>query len=347
MAAAKKPKNDKGNCIAWNGPLDTDGIQLCPPLPDNGPWALTRCAFKQASSFVAPTDAQKQNMQALVRSLKSKDSQGILNYADKLNLRVCRVKKYDAQKNLKDSYLVLATKPGVKNYSGPFIYFRELNPSNYIFFIPHDGTDGTCPSVEKVFDQTNAGVAIANGAPRALAKQKAPCSTNRPISDLAHSTNNLAWTAHKAFTADPDTIEIEFHGMGGTKGGNGIPKGVGMIITNGLGRKAGPDTLLYAFATAIKNRFKGKDEAFMSTLSVCAPGTPLKYQQKCALRDTWVQGRDLNGAPSAQCGSSQYMSNRFVGFEQGQKLVRDPNIMIPVIKELEVTYPKPRVKPSA
>ncbi|HSX20130.1 MAG TPA: hypothetical protein VLG38_03285 [Gammaproteobacteria bacterium] len=338
--ATETASADKGNCIAWDGPLDRDGIQLCPTLPANGPWALTRCAFQQATSFHAPTQQEKQNMQNLVKALKAHDAPNILNYSSALNLRVCRVKKFDDNKKLTDSYLVLATKPGVKNYSGPFIYFRELNPSNYVFFIPHDGTDGTCPSIEQVFDRTNTSVAIANGSPRDLSTQIGPCTTHRPISDIAHNTNNLAWTAHKAFTEDPDTMEIEFHGMKGTQGGE-APKGVGMIITNGLGRQAGPNTLLYAFATAIKNRFSNRDQAFLDTLSVCAPGTPLKYAQKCALRDTWVQGRDLNGSPNPQCSGSVNMSNRFVGFEQGQKLVQDPGVMTPVIKELEQTYPKP------
>lgn len=341
--AALDTSANASSCIPWTGAIDTDGIQLCPPLPPTGPWALTRCAFDQAKTFNAGTQQQNQSMQNLSAALENEDSKGILQHADELNLRVCRVNKYDDKQKLIDSYLVLATKPGVHDYSGPFIYKRKNEfASNYIFHIPHDGYDGTCPSMEQVFDQTYARVAIANGSPRDLATQKGAC-TDRPISDIAHNTNNLAWTAFKSFTANPDTMVIEFHGMKGSEGGSG--PGLGMIITNGLARTAGQGTLLYAFAQAVANRFKDASKAEQDSLQVCAPGTPLTYRQQCSLRDTWVQGRALNGSTNPQCGSSQTMSNRFVGFEQAQKYVQKPGIMTPIIKELEQTYPKPVVKP--
>lgn len=342
------------NCIKWNGPIDTDGIQLCPALPASGPWGLTRCAFQQATSFHEPTQAEKKSMAGLIDSFQAKDSAGIVSYADQLNLRVCRVKKGLDGKQittvstkpqaLSDSYLIAATKPGVKNYSGPFFLYRELNPSNYIGVSPHDGSDGTCPTVQQVFDRTHMGVLLSNGQKKTLATQKAPCTTNRPISDTAHAINNLAWTAFTKMANDnPDYMFLEFHGMKGTQQAKpGAPKGIGMIITNGLGRQAGPNSLLYAFAQAVANRFQNRNQNFKDTLTVCAPGTPLSYRQKCNLRDTWVQGRFLNHSKGAQCNGSEGPSNRFVGFEQGMKLVKDPDVMTPVIEELEKTYPKPK-----
>lgn len=134
---------------------------------------------------------------------------------------------------------------------------------------------------------------------------------------------------------DPKTMAIEFHGMKGNKGR-------GMIITNGLGRTANKDSFLYAFSTAVANRFAKYPPDAQKLLTVCAPGTPLVYRQKCNLRDTWVQGRYLNGSASAQCQGSKGPSNRFVGFEQGVKWVKDPSIMTPALLELEQTYPAPR-----
>lgn len=328
-------KASKGsNCIPWNGPLDTDGIQLCPPSP-SGPWGLTSCAFAQAREWVRPTETQKQQMRSLMRALKAKDSPAILNYADKLNLRVCRVKKTDAQNNLTDSYLVLATKPGVRNYSGPFIYYRELNPSNYVHHVPHDGTDRTAPALGQVFEKTRALVSIHNGQRKGIGPAPAICTRKSHVSDSAHSTNNLHWPAFTEAMSDPNTMCIEFHGMAGTHGR-------GMIITNGMRRPVGPNSLLYAFCQAVANRFKNFPEAQKKLLTVTAPGTPLtfKYNPLC---DTWVQGRYLNGAgDAAQCRLSKTPSNRFVGFENGVTWVADPNIISPVLQELERTYPVPR-----
>lgn len=322
------------NCIQWNGPKDSDGIQLCPPS-HSGPWGLTACAFNQAKIWVPPTESQKTQMRNLMAALKAKDAAGILNYADKLNLRVCRVKKTDTNNQVTDSYLILATKPGVRNYSGPFIYYREINPSNYVYHVPHDGTDRTAPSMGQVFDRTRAQIAIHNGQYKAIGPKPAKCTRDSHVSDSSHCTNNLHWTTYVEAMKDPNAMCIEFHGMQGTNGR-------GMIITNGMRRPVGPNSFLYAFCQAVANRFKDFPEDQKKLLTATAPGTPLTFKWN-PLTDTWVQGRYVNGAGgAAQCKLSSTPSNRFIGFENGVRWVRDPNIITPVLQELERTYPVPR-----
>ncbi len=262
-------KKDQKDCVSWDAPFDKDNIQFCPDV--STPWSIMNCPWSQGKTFDDPTGADKRNMNSLIVSLKNKNSNDIIAYSSKLKLRVCR----RILKN--DSYLIFVTRPKVNDYSGPFIMFRETDSDPIFIQSPHDGSDGTSVITKEVFENTKSLFLISNGQSKGLSDKKAKCVRNRKTSDVAHSTNNLFWYAHKAITLNfPETVVIQVHGSAGN----------GLKCTNSLARKVEDTSAINVFALSVKNVFSGRPKDFMDKLEICNPGTVLNEAKKCALRST-------------------------------------------------------------
>ena len=143
----------------------SDGICSCPDSVNNtsnGADVLMGPALKQETTWHRPTPAESTNMVCLIKALKTGDSARILSYADSLKLQVCRNNKAD------DSYLILYTKPGVTDYSGPFIMFRETNVTPMIIQAPHNWNgDRTEGATQLAFQKTKCLAYMSRaGAPK-------------------------------------------------------------------------------------------------------------------------------------------------------------------------------------
>jgi len=295
--------------------LDTDGIPICPHRKSDkqgyleDPWALMRCGYKQSKTYEEPNDNQKLNMRNYIIALKSKDPVQILDSITKTDLRVCRIKKPN------DPILLSVVKPGVSDYTGGFLLFRE-NQDNSNLFIQtlHDTTDYTHSAPKIGFMKSKAFALLSNGAPKNIAIQKSSSDRSRKISDTPHSTQNLVWIQHKAITTlYPDSVVIHIHGM----------KGDGIIATNGLGASAEEGSLMRKFGSVITNVFKDKDPQFKSRLRSCSGGSGLSIQKNCKLNSAWEQVKDLS------------KSGRVIGFETGMNIMKN-DFFINLFAGLEV-----------
>lgn len=140
---------------------DPDGMPLCPEaVNQTSAWAVYRCAIEQANSFHAPTAAEKQNMSLLLNAYRNADINGLLGAATSLNIQMCRAK------NANTSTLLAYVKPGIKDYSGPFLMMKEGNHSKVILIGPHDDSDGTYADTKKAIIHSNAMMLISNGHKR-------------------------------------------------------------------------------------------------------------------------------------------------------------------------------------
>lgn len=306
-------------CKKWDGPLDTDGMQLCPEVEND--WALMRCSWHQATTFNAPTLKEKQLTRNLVASLIDGDVASILKIAPQLHLRFCRVKKFDKEKKLIDQYLVGATEPGYKAYNGAFFMHREIKDTIPVLGQnPHMGTDNV---TNGTFANTKMAAWIVNGQYKGLATEKVSCE-DRKISDAAHSVKHGFYDAHKAYTTlRPDLVVIHLHGM----------KGDGMLITNGIRRNVGKNSLMYAFTKIVSEKFPNNPK-----FRACADGTLLTQPKQCHLAQAWVEAKDLTCAKSVQCGTGSTNLDRFIGVEQNVKIAANPHLMASIINELGRTY---------
>lgn len=303
-------------CKKWDGAIDSDGMQLCPETESD--WALMRCAWHQGKTFNAPTAKQKQLTRSLVASLIEGDVSSTLEIAPKLHLRFCRVKKYDKDKKLIDQYLVGATVPGYNAYNGAFFLHRETKDTIPVLGQnPHMGTDNV---TNETFANTKIAAWIVNGQYKGVATEKVSCE-DRKISDAAHSVKHGFYDAHKTYTTlRPDLAVIQLHGM----------KGDGMLITNGLRRNAGKNSLMYAFTKIVAEKFPNNPK-----FRACAEGTLLPESQKCNLQQAWVEAKDLTCASSVQCGTGSTNLDRFIGVEQNVNIASNPRIMSDIINKLE------------
>lgn len=317
-------KNTTESCVEWNGKLDTDGIKICPDTPLT---TIAKCAFDQANTWVPPREQQSAQMAKLVQALKDKNAVQIKRLAKELGLRVCRVKKVDdATKKILDSYLVLVTRANINDYSGPFIYWREINATPFIISALHNGIDKT-EQLVNTFKNTNIQALYANGQKKNLSKEIEPCS-KRPTSDCTHNTYNLAWATHKALTADPRIKEIHVHGKSKP----------GVIVTNGFKRKVDPNSFMYHFTNAIYQHFGKNNEKIQSTLFSCANGTPLHLRPECNIMQSWVQVRDLVGSIDPNCKFGKEDKDRVVGLEMYSRWLEDQRNMTSIVKNLENIY---------
>jgi hypothetical protein len=189
---------------------DEDGMPICPSAVEDGTtWAIYRCAISQAKSFHRPTAAEKGSMKELLKAwYQAKQAGGpakettkaLLTHADALNLQACRVTKEKG----KDSYLLVYTKEGVTNYSGPFLMLREREASKVAIISPHDDSDGTYASTKYALHLSKALIVISNGHRR---------FEKHGVDDFVHSNDNLA-TSTVAMVADlQKLVWLHIHGM--------------------------------------------------------------------------------------------------------------------------------------
>lgn len=181
---------------------DTDGMPFCPPVVANqSAFAVYRCALADAKSFHKTTPAEKASTKDLIAGFKADSVPQILGAADKLGLQACRVKSAD------DSYLLVYTKPGVKDYSGAFYMFREKGASKVIIVSPHDDSDETFQDTKIGLAKSKAMMTISNGHRR---------SNGDGLGDFVHDPcgENLGCIG-TGFVGDmwPGSVWLHVHGM--------------------------------------------------------------------------------------------------------------------------------------
>lgn len=191
---------------------DVDGMPFCPEsVSSTNAWAVYRCAISQADSFHPPTKAEVSSMTSLLKSYEESVVQGtssrltenILSSADQLNLQVCRVKS-------DNPYLLLYTKPGVKDYSGPFLMLRQGKSSKVIIVSPHDDSDSTFQDTKIALANSHALAVISNGHRRgAVGKRRG---------DFVHEVDNLGTvTVRKMANLFSGYVWLHIHGMADNK----------------------------------------------------------------------------------------------------------------------------------
>jgi hypothetical protein len=140
---------------------DPDGMPLCPEaVNQTSAWAVYRCAIEQANSFHAPTAAEKSSVSSLLNAYRNKDINSMLMSSSALSLQMCRAK------TAQTSILLAYVKPGVKDYSGPFMMMKETNHSKVILIGPHDDSDGTYADTKKAMVESDAMFLFSNGHKR-------------------------------------------------------------------------------------------------------------------------------------------------------------------------------------
>jgi hypothetical protein len=206
---------------------DTDGMPLAPskvltsPL---GAYIVFGPAMNQATSWHAPTQQEKDLTTKLLNNWKLSTLNGptkettseILSAAEDLGLQVRRVKttkKVDGVV-VPDSYLLVYTKPGIKNYSGAFFMLRETKHSKVFIISPHDDSDGTYADTKIGMSDSYALACISNGHKRGRVGLTGDKYRN---SDIVHSTDNLGTFALELICEMfPKLVCLHIHGMSDT-----------------------------------------------------------------------------------------------------------------------------------
>ncbi len=202
--------------------IDIDGMPLAPDsvlTSPYGAYAVFGPAMTQATSWHEPTPQEKEATLELLTNWKqstitgpSKDTtEKIIQAANSLDLKVCRVKsskKVDGIDVL-DSYLLVYTKPGIRNYSGAFFMLRETKHSKVIIIGPHDDSDGTFADTKIGMAGSYALACISNGH-----KRRSIQSEDYRNSDFCHSINNLGtYALEMVCKMFPNSVCIHIHGM--------------------------------------------------------------------------------------------------------------------------------------
>lgn len=184
--------------------MQSDGIPIITEV-DNIYGQYIQPAFNQSKTWHPPTRIERTNLSNIFNSFYNKDTKTMAEYADKLNLSIYRcIKQYP---NKTDSYLILFTKKGINNYSGPFIMLRETTdtnkPSKVIMIIPHNGSDGTNQDSVLGFQNSNALACISNGCKHGLTHQ----------SDFVDHTNTLGSISLRILNQlYPNSVFFHVHG---------------------------------------------------------------------------------------------------------------------------------------
>lgn len=200
---------------------DTDGMPLASDLvltSPQGAYIVFGPALNQAKSWHVPTEEEKQFTKQLLTNWKistingpSKETtQKIMQAADNLGLQVRRVKSTKIVNGTKipDTFLIVYTKPGIKNYSGAFFMLRETKHSNVFIIGPHDDKDGTFADTKIGMSDSYALACISNGHKRKMAGDQFVAS------DFVHSTDNLGTYALELIcTLFPGLVCLHIHGM--------------------------------------------------------------------------------------------------------------------------------------
>ena len=195
---------------------DPDGMPLCPALGPDNAWDVYHCAIDQARSFHPPTKAEEASMQSLLMAHEKSVTSGVspettsalLMAAGQLNLQACRVNQ--TLDGAKDSYLLVYVKPGIKDYSGPFLMLRETNASKVMLIGPHDDSDFTFASTKIGLAQSHALVLVSDGHKRG----NIPDGQAPKHGDFVHETDNLGTkTVAMLGAMYPGHTWLHIHGM--------------------------------------------------------------------------------------------------------------------------------------
>ena len=196
--------------------LDVDGMPFCPSaVSESNAYAVFRCPLEVTNSFHTPTAKELGSMKSLLTAFATSTTAGVkadttkvmLSSADELNLQACRVSQM--RDNAKDSFLLFYTKPGVKDYSGPFMMLRETKHSKMVLIGPHDDSDGTFAVTKVAIAETSALALFSNGHKRG----NIPGMTGRST-DFVHTENNLGTKAvHMFGELFPNHVWLHTHGM--------------------------------------------------------------------------------------------------------------------------------------
>lgn len=192
--------------------LDTDGMPFCPAVvTETSAFGVFRCAFNQARTWHEATQEEKTAQATLLGSFIDARAKGntkagtaeFLQAADDLGLQACRVKDKD------DSYRLVYTKPGVKDYNGTFFMLRETKASKVILMVPHDGSDGTHTDTKLAFQRSKAVVLYSNGYPKSIDLGK---------SDFIDHTNTMGAVATRQLDdLLPKSVWLMIHGQANSK----------------------------------------------------------------------------------------------------------------------------------
>ncbi len=201
---------------------DTDGMPFCPALSaTTSAWEVYRCAIEQGRSFHAPTVQEKTKMTDLLTTFKESTIKGIgavttakiLADADSLDLQTCRVVQDRA--GVRDSFLLFYVKPGVKDYSGPFMMLRETKHSKVIIIGPHDDSDQTYATTKLGTQNTFALGTISNGHKRNYIPDSPPTPGGKH-GDFVHENSNQnlgTFAVGQLANLFKNYIFLHFHGM--------------------------------------------------------------------------------------------------------------------------------------
>ena len=228
--------------------VDFDGMSLAPKeVLETSAWAVFRCAINQARTWKPPSKNEKLfqgNMleafaESKINGISKKTTDIILENADKLGLQVMRVRK-DSQKDSKkdsdnqkdslddsvdDSFLLIFTKPGVKDYNGPFFMLRETKSSKVILLVPHDLNDGTHSDTKLALANSSALAVISNGHNKGI----------DPKADFVDHSNTLGSIALRQLQdLFPKPVVLMIHGKKGSKSiqYNSRSKELGKVFKN-------------------------------------------------------------------------------------------------------------------
>lgn len=179
-------------------------------------------AMDQATSWHPPTKQEKELTSQLLTNWQISTINGpakettnkILDAANGLGLQVRRVKTTKDVNGAKvpDSYLLVYTKPGVKDYSGAFFMLRETKHSKVFIIGPHDDSDGTYADTKIGMSESYALACISNGHKRG----RIGTGLYRE-SDLVHSTDNLGtFAVQEICKMFPGLVCLHIHGMADT-----------------------------------------------------------------------------------------------------------------------------------
>ena len=193
---------------------DPDGMPLCPDeVKDTSAWAVYRCAIEQAKDFHNPSKAEMDSMDNLLQGWANGKAKVMLTAAKDLNLLACRVNQ--KQNDKPDSFLLFYVKPGIKDYSGPFMMLREKGYSKVLVIGPHDDSDATFQDTKFATSETYAMGTISNGHKRRNVRKDRPAGYRND--DFVHSDGEKAnlgtYAVAKIAKLKPSSVVLHVHGM--------------------------------------------------------------------------------------------------------------------------------------
>lgn len=282
-----------------------DGIPYCPEQVKDNAFVVTRCAFDQAKQWHRATEQEKNDMSKLVSGLLKKDAKEVLARTDKLKLQVCRSAKDG------DSFLLMYTKPGVKDYSGPFLMYREGDQtSGVVIHSPHDGQDGTHASTKAAFQNSNALALISNGHPRRISGRAG--KTGPYPSDWAHTSSDLGYQAFQAFKIqEKSSVHLHVHGLAANK----------VMVTDSVGWDGPKHLLRTAFIEAMGKALTGRSG----------------FTVEAWRFNGWITGLAMT---QNEKGPGRAANERWIGMEVSVRLHQNTNVLSKAIVNLENDYLK-------